>query len=56
VTQDGVRQKLSFAWKRYGKKAAWGLACIARKAESTDREQVVALYEKQSGKKVKKSS
>jgi hypothetical protein len=56
VTQDGVRQKLSFAWKRYGKKAAWGLACIARKEESTNREQVVALYEKQSGKKVKKSS
>ena len=56
VTQDGTRQKLSFAWKRYGKKTAWGLACLARDKESTDREQVVALFEKQSGKKVKRSS
>jgi hypothetical protein len=47
VTEDGVRQKLSFAWKLYGKKAAWNLACIAREKELTDREKVVKLYQAQ---------
>jgi hypothetical protein len=56
VTADGVRQKLSFAWKRYGKKASWGLACLAREKELTDRNKVLALYEKQTGKKIKISS
>ena len=54
VTEEGIRQKLSFACKRYGKKVAWGLACLAREKQSTDREQIVALFEKQSGKNVKK--
>jgi hypothetical protein len=56
VTQDGRRQKLSFACKRYGKKAAWELACLAREKEIADRDKVIALYQKsQSGKKPKKS-
>ena len=54
ITQDGQRQKLSFAWKRYGKKAAWNLACLAREKEETDREAVMKAFEKQTGKKVKR--
>lgn len=54
VTEDGTRQKLSFAWKRYGKKAAWDLACIAREKELTDRDKVISLWESQS-KRSKKS-
>ena len=53
VTEDGARQKLSFAWKRYGKKIAWELACLAREKELTDRTKVIADFEKKSGKKVK---
>ncbi|MEQ1824883.1 MAG: transcriptional regulator [Pirellula sp.] len=53
VTKEGQRQKLSFAWNRYGKQAAWKLACLARQKELTNRAKVVALYEKQTGKKVK---
>lgn len=54
ITEAGDRQKLSFAWKRYGKKAAWNLACLARETEETDRDTVIKAYEKQSGKKPKK--
>ena len=53
VLEDGSRQKLSFAWKRYGKKVAWELACLAREKELTDRTKVIAMFEKKSGKKVK---
>ena len=53
VLEDGTRQKLSFAWKRYGKKVAWELACLAREKELTDRSKVIAGFEKRSGKKVK---
>ncbi len=53
VLEDGTRQKLSFAWKRYGKKMAWELACLAREKELTDRGIVIAGFEKKSGKKVK---
>jgi hypothetical protein len=55
VTDDGKRQKLSFAWTRYGKKAAWELACLAREKRSTDREALLKMVEKKSGKKVKKA-
>ena len=51
ILVDGTRQKLSFAWKRYGKKRAWELACLAREKELTDRATVVASFEKKSGKK-----
>ena len=53
VTEDGTRQNLSFAFRRYGKKMAWELACLAREKELTDRAKVIALFEKKSGKKVK---
>ena len=53
VHEDGTRQKLSFAWNRYGKKMAWELACLAREKELTDRAKVIAGFEKKSGKRVK---
>ena len=53
VLKDGTRQKLSFAWMRYGKKVAWELACLAREKKLTDRAKVIAGFEKKSGKKVK---
>ena len=53
VTSTGIRQKLSFACKRYGKKMAWELACFAREKELTDRAKAIASFEKKSGKKVK---
>jgi hypothetical protein len=51
VDKQGRRRKISFAWKRYGKKTAWALACLAREHELTDRTQVIELYEKQHKKK-----
>lgn len=53
VIEDGSREKLSFAWNRYGKKMSWELAGLARDKQSTDRAQVIAAFEKKSGKKVK---
>lgn len=46
ITEDGVRQKISFAWKRYGKKNAWELACFARKNQIPERDKVLAMFEK----------
>ncbi len=54
VTEAGERKKLSFAWKRYGKKNAWTLACLAREKEIEDREKVVAMLEKLQPKNPKK--
>jgi hypothetical protein len=51
VDGKGKRRKISFAWKRYGKKTAWNLASLAREHEIADRAQVVELYAKQSKKK-----
>lgn len=53
ITEDGQRQKLSFAWTRYGKKTAWELACLARENQMTDREEVLALYERGAKTKAK---
>jgi hypothetical protein len=54
VDASGSRKKISFAWKRYGKKRAWDLACLAREKEWTDRDKVMALYERQNPKKSKR--
>jgi hypothetical protein len=51
VDRKGKRRKISFAWKRYGKKTAWTLASLAREHELADRTQVLELYEKQAKKK-----
>jgi len=51
-TTGGQRSKLSFSFKKYGKKKAWELACLARELESTDREKIEKLHAKRSkGKK-----
>jgi len=36
-TDGGRRSKLSFSFKKYGKRKAWELACLAREIESSDR-------------------
>jgi hypothetical protein len=51
VEDSGKRRKISFAWKRYGKKNAWNLATLAREHEIADRAKVLELYEKQGKKK-----
>ena len=43
-TKDGQRSKLSFSFKKYGKKKAWELACLARELESTDRKRIERLH------------
>lgn len=53
---DGTRGKISFAFKKYGKKAAFKLACIARDLEETNREVVEKKYRKETGKDPVKSS
>jgi hypothetical protein len=51
-TKAGQRSKLSFSFKKYGKKKAWELACLARELESTDRDKIESLHAKRSkGKK-----
>jgi len=50
VTSEGERRKISFAWQRYGKKAAWDLACLARENELADREKIVAMCASKAGK------
>ena len=51
VTPEGQRRKVSFAWNRYGKKASWEMARMARAQEIVDRETIVTLYHKKTGKK-----
>ncbi len=43
---DGARKKINFSWNLYGKKQAFELACLAREKELTDRDKVVAIWEK----------
>jgi hypothetical protein len=54
VNADGQRRKISFAWKRYGKKRAWSLATLAREHELTDRETILDLYDRQTKRAKKK--
>ena len=48
---DGRRQNVRFAISKFGKKVAFELACLAREMRTTDRDKVIAKYEK-GGKKV----
>lgn len=48
-TESGKRCKLSFSFKKYGKKKAWELACIARQMESNDRTKVEKAHAKKKG-------
>ena len=50
-TADGERQKISFSWNKYGKEAAFELACLARKLESNDRSAIVKLHERKAARR-----
>ncbi len=52
-TDDGTRQNVRFAVSKWGKKAAFDLACIARELRTTDRGKIEQAYERQGGKKKK---
>ena len=51
ITTNGERQKISFSWNKYGKEAAYELACIARKLESKDRAAIVKLHERRAARR-----
>ena len=53
-TEDGKRVKTKFSCDKYGKKAAFEMACLARKKKITDREKIITLYER--AKKRKKAA
>ena len=50
--EDGQRRNVRFAISKFGKKVAFELAKLAREMRTTDRDKVIAKYEK-GGKKVK---
>ena len=52
-TPEGKRNKISFSFKKYGKKQSWEMACLAREIESTDRERIERLYKSRSKQKKK---
>ena len=45
VSDEGQRQKISFAWNRYGKKLALKMACYAREKKNNKRAVIVAKFE-----------
>ncbi len=51
VTEDGKREKASFAWNKYGQDVALELAILARQEQITDRDQVLAMYERSGASK-----
>ncbi len=50
-TKDGSRRKISFSFKKYTKKKAWELACIARELETVDRSKIERSQRSRSQKK-----
>ena len=54
LRDGGRRTKISFAIKRYGKKVAKELAIFARDIRNHKRDEVIAAFEKKTGKKVVK--
>lgn len=57
VTEDGKREKASFAWNKYGQDQALELAILARQQQITDRDQVVAMFERSAaGKRTKRAA
>jgi len=54
-TRSGTRNKISFSFKKYTKKIAWELACIARELETTDRAKVERTLRSRSQKKSAKA-
>jgi hypothetical protein len=49
ISANGERRNIRFLVNKYGKKNALELAKIARAKQCTDRETVIALYEKANG-------
>jgi hypothetical protein len=43
----GRRRKISFSVKKFGKRQAWSLACLARELEQQSRDEVLVAYEQQ---------
>lgn len=57
VTENGKREKASFAWNKYGQDRALELAVLARREQITDRDQVVAIYDRSAaGKRTKRAA
>lgn len=58
VDEDGKRRNIRFSINKYGKKAAFELACLCRQDRIRDRDSVIAAYEKKNGplKKAGKSA
>lgn len=50
---QGLRKKITFSFKKYGKAAAFKLAKIARQQECADRKKIEKRYTKETGKVVK---
>ncbi|MGB1931409.1 MAG: hypothetical protein ACPHO8_19035, partial [Mariniblastus sp.] len=55
-TKDGSRRKISFSFKKYTKKLAWELACLARELESIDRSKIERTLQSRTGKKTRSQS
>ncbi|TWT87972.1 AP2 domain-containing protein [Neorhodopirellula pilleata] len=54
VTEEGKREKVSFAFNKYGEEQAFDLAVLARQQENNSRDAVVAMYERTAkGRKAK---
>ncbi len=52
-SEDGHRRNTRFSCNKYGKKIAFQLACIAREVMSSDREKVLAIYDRREQRKAK---
>ncbi len=50
-TKAGARRKISFSFKKYTKKIAWKLACIARELETVDRSKIERTLRSRTQKK-----
>lgn len=55
VSEEGKREKISFAFTKYGEDMAFELAKLAREKEITERDKVVAMYERSSAGRTKSS-
>ena len=49
MSEDRVRRNIRFLVNKYGKKNALALATLARENQCTDREKVIAMFEKTNG-------
>ena len=48
------RRNVRFSWNKYGEDVAWGLACVARDNELTDRERILEIHKQQQRKSRRK--